>query len=202
MKWGNSRSHQLKLAQWLAGEFSNEQQAQSQPAWFVNLKLWHRPLPFLIDGNYALFAEQAPILKLEQPYRQRIFVIQSATATTPMTVQYYAFKDHQKWRGAGVNPEILNRLTLQDLEKLPGCALAVTSTANRFSAQPDPDTVCQFQVQGKLCQIELGFAVTAQEFLSYDKGIDPQTQKPIWGALIAPYQFQKIEAVAIPQQLS
>lgn len=192
---------EFKLAQWLAGEFSNESQALSQPAWFVNLKLWHRPLPFAIAGNYALFAEQAPALKLEQAYRQRVLVIQPATATEPITVQYYAFKDHLKWRGAGITPEKLNALTLTDLEKLPGCVLLVTATANQFSAQPVPNSVCQFYVQGNLCQIQLGFTVTAQEFFSYDKGIDPKTQKPIWGALMAPYQFQKRQTFAIPSTL-
>ncbi len=192
---------EFKLAQCLAGEFSNESQARSQPAWFVNLKLWHRPLPFAIAGNYALFAEQAPALKLEQAYRQRVLVIQPATATEPMTVQYYAFKNHLKWRGAGITPEKLNVLTLADLEKLPGCILPVTATANQFSAQPVPNSVCQFYVQGKLCQIQLGFTVTVQEFLSYDKGIDPETQKPIWGALMAPYQFQKRQRFSIPSTL-
>jgi len=192
---------EFKLAQCLAGEFSNESQALSQPAWFVNLKLWHRPLPFAIAGNYALFAEQAPALKLEQAYRQRVLVIQPATATEPMTVQYYAFKNHLKWRGAGITPEKLNALTLTDLEKLPGCVLQVTATANQFSAQPVPNSVCQFYVQGNLCQIQLGFSVTAQEFFSYDKGIDPETQKPIWGALMAPYQFQKIQTFSIRSTL-
>ncbi|AFZ43668.1 protein of unknown function DUF1001 [Halothece sp. PCC 7418] len=192
---------EFKLAQWLAGEFSNESQALSQPAWFVNLKLWHRPLPVSIDGNYALFAEQAPALKLEQAYRQRIFVIQPATETKPMTVQYYAFKEHQKWRGAGMNPQILDSLRLQDIEKLPGCALEVITTENKFSAQPFPNSVCQFYIQGNLCQIELGFAVTSQEFFSSDKGIDPETQKPIWGALIAPYQFQKMQGFSVSETL-
>jgi len=197
----NQMSTELKLAQWLAGEFSNESQARSQPAWFVNLKLWHRPLPFLIAGNYAIFAEQAPALKPEQAYRQRILVIQPATPTEPITVQYYAFQDYQTWRGAGINPEKLNHLQLEDVEKLSGCVLSVTPTENQFSAQPFPNTVCQFQVQGNLCQIQLGFAVTAQEFFSYDKGIDPETQKPIWGALMAPYQFQKVQGFPIPETL-
>jgi len=193
---------ELKLAQWLAGEFINENQALLQPAWFVNLKLWHRPLPFSIAGNYALFAEQAPTLKLEQAYRQRVLVIQPATATEAMTVQYYAFQDHAKWRGAGITPQKLDNLTLADLEKLPGCVLEVTLTESQFSAQPVPQSVCQFYVQGNLCQIQLGFTVTSQEFFSYDKGIDPETQKPIWGALIAPYQFQKVQGFAIPASLS
>jgi len=186
------KSTERKLAQWLAGEFSNENQARSQPAWFVNLKLWHRPLPFLIAGNYAIFAEQAPALKREQAYRQRILVIQPATSTEPMTVQYYAFKDHQKWRGAGMNPEKLHPLKLEDIEQLPGCILSVTPTENQFSAHSFSDAVCQ---------IQLGFAVTAQEFFSSDKGIDPETQKPIWGALMAPYQFQKVQAFLFSERL-
>jgi hypothetical protein len=192
---------ELKLTQWLAGEFENQTQALSQPAWFVNLKLWHRPLPFAIAGNYALFAEQAPILKLEQPYRQRVLVIQPATATDPIMIQYYAFKQPQQWRGSGITPQQLESLSLADLEKLPGCVLAVTATENQFSAKPFPNAVCQFYAQGNLCEVELGFAVTAQEFFSYDKGIDPETKKPLWGALLSPYQFQKVQGFTVPSHL-
>ncbi len=184
---------ELKLVQWLAGEFENQAQALSQPAWFVNLKLWHRPLPFSLAGNYAFFAEQAPVLKLEQPYRQRVFVIQPSINYDSITIQYYAFKQAQQWRGCGQTPERLNTLTLADLERLPGCLLAVTSTDGEFSAKPVPNTVCQFSAQGNLCEVELGFSVTEQEFFSYDKGIDPDTKKPIWGALLSPYHFQKVE---------
>lgn len=194
-------SLEFNLAQWLAGEFENETQALSQPAWFVNLKLWHRPLPFSISGNYALFAEQAPKLNLEKPYRQRIFAIQPATATEPITVQYYALKNPQQWRGAGKAPQMLEALTLEDLEALPGCVLQVTATEEQFSAKPIPNSVCQFYAQGKLCQVALGFRVTAQEFFSYDKGIDPETQKPLWGALISPYQFQKVQGFPFPAAL-
>lgn len=38
----------ITLAQWLAGEFENRSQALDQPAWFVHLRLWHRPLPHTI----------------------------------------------------------------------------------------------------------------------------------------------------------
>lgn len=187
----------LKLTQWLAGEFENKTQALSQPAWFVNLKLWHRPLPFFIDGNYALFAEQAPALKLDQPYRQRVFVIQSAMEDDSITIQYYAFQQPQQWRGSGKTPEKLNSLSLADLEQLPGCLLEVTATDNQFSAKPFPNTICQFYAQEKLCEVELGFAVMEKEFFSYDKGIDPETKQPIWGALMSPYHFQKLHSYAV-----
>lgn len=60
------------LASYLTGEFSNQSQAQEQPAWFVNLRLWIRPLPIFTDDSITLFAEQANILQLDQPYRPRI----------------------------------------------------------------------------------------------------------------------------------
>lgn len=186
----------LKLTQWLAGEFENKEQAMSEPAWFVSLKLWHRPLPFLIDGNYALFAEQAPALKLDRPYRQRVFVI---IATDPIAIQYYAFKQPQLWQGSGRNPQQLDSLRLDDLEKLPGCVLQITPTEKEFSAKPLPNAVCQFYAQGRLCEVQLGFTVTAEEFFSDDKGIDPETKKPIWGALMSPYRFQKIQSFTVSE---
>jgi hypothetical protein len=37
----------------------------------------------------------------------------------------------------------------------------------------------------------LGFETTAAEFHSYDKGIDPETGKATWGAIMGPYRYTK-----------
>lgn len=117
--------HTLKtLAQWLAGEFANRSQAIEQSAWF-HLHLWHRPLPQRIQGNLALFAEQANFLYLERTYRQRVILLQE-TEQSHFQVQYLALKQPEKFRGAGANPRQLSELNLTDLELLPGCMLTVT----------------------------------------------------------------------------
>lgn len=182
------------LAQYMAGEFDNQAQARESPAWFVHLRLWQRPVKLLDD--LAIFAEQSNVLKLNQPYRQRLLRLQAHESG--LKVQYYQFKDPNKVKGAGQQPELLDRLTDQDIELLPGCTLNVTvksiAQGFHFVASPPPDSRCAFSVQGSTIQVSLGFEAMPDRFLSYDKGIEPETQQPIWGALIGAYEFEKINS--------
>lgn len=195
----------LTLADYLAGEFDNQEQAIAEPAWFVHVRIWHRPLSLLPDDSLTLFAEQASIVNLNNPYRQRLMRLQVASAD-PQTlqVQYYSFKDPEAVAGAGQKPELLNSLTLEQVELLPGCVLTVTSQdqdgnstcsekPQRFMASPLPDTQCSFIYQGETRYVSLGFEASSTEFLSYDKGIEPTTGKALWGAIMGPYCYTKRE---------
>jgi len=182
-----------QLARWLAGTFENADQARAQPTWFVHLRWWHQPVSESLTGFPALFAEQSPAINLERAYRQRIVSLQT-DASGPTIAQYYALKQPERWRGGGRDRALLAALTPEDLEFLPGCHLDVTFTATdtpTFQARSPQGTRCQFIAGDALCEVQLGFDVTAQEYRSYDKGIDPDTGKPIWGALLGPYRLQR-----------
>ncbi len=208
------------LAEWLAGEFDNQPQAQDQPVWFVHLRVWHRPLPFTIDGHVALFCEQANALYLDKPYRQRV-VILKPTADPQLNPQlnpqldpqrdpqldpqrdpqewqaeYRAFKQPDRVLGAGANPDLLQKVSLEDLEILPGCQLTITYQPDRFKAEPPPDAKCCFQYNGQTRQVILGFEASPNQFWSYDRGVEPETGKLLWGAMMGPYQFQKQRSFA------
>jgi hypothetical protein len=190
-------SELITLASYMAGEFDNEQQAIAEPVWYVHLRLWQRPVPLFTEDSLTLFAEQANIVNLDKPYRPRILRLQSSD-TTPasLEVQYYMLKDIQAIRGAGRNPELLRQLTSDDIEFLPGCNLTVKQqqlapNSYEFSASSATGTPCGFSYQGNSYQVSLGFEATAEEFRSYDKGIDPTTGKAIWGALMGPFRFTK-----------
>lgn len=187
----------ITLASYLAGEFDNQQQAIAEPAWYVHLRLWLRPVPLFTEDSLTLYAEQASIVNLDKPYRPRILRLYTE-ATTPgsLQVQYYMLKDPESLRGAGRHPERLKQLTTQQIEFLPGCLLSVEHTEvssgcyefSAFSTTGDP---CRFNYQGNAYQISLGFEATKAEFRSYDKGIDPETGKATWGALLGPFRFTK-----------
>ncbi len=180
----------ITLAQWLAGEFSNQQQAFDRPAWFVNLKLWHRPIPHRIEGHLAIFAEQANALYPDQAYRQRVLSLRETEGQ--LWVQYYGFKNPGQFQGAGLHPERLQSVTVDDLEHLPGCVLDVERQPDRFIGTMRPGDRCRFQYDGKVGQVILGFEVQDNQFLSGDRGVDPETEKPIWGALMGKYELVKI----------
>lgn len=183
------------LTAYLIGEFDNQAQARESPAWFVHLRLWQRPV-HLFENSLAIFAEQSNVLKLDQPYRQRLLRLQEDDRG--LKVQYYQFKDSSSVRGAGQQPELLDHLTEDAIELLPGCVLqvAVNSTDQgfHFVASPLPDTQCVFSLGGNTIQVALGFEAMPDRFLSYDKGIDPATQQPIWGALLGAYEFEKVRS--------
>ena len=183
----------ITLGRYLAGEFDNQQQAMAEPAWYVHLRLWKRPVPLFTEDSLTLFAEQASIVNLDKPYRPRILRLRQSDATpTSLQVEYYMFKDVTAVRGAGRKPELLQKLTPEQIEFLPGCTLTIKSEqAEQFTALSASDTPCSFTYQGNTYQVSLGFQVTSEELRVYDKGIDPKTGKAIWGALLGPFRFTK-----------
>jgi CpeT/CpcT family (DUF1001) len=187
----------VALANYLAGEFDNQEQASSEPVWYVHLRLWQRPIPPLWSDSLALFAEQSNILNLDQPYRQRIMrVMQGGDEQALLQVQYYMFKDPSVFSGSGSNPALLNALTIDQLELLPGCVLNVTYQQTAFNsylftATPDAQQKCCFTYRGNTIQVSLGFEVAPKEFKSFDKGIDPTTGNALWGAMMGPYCYTK-----------
>lgn len=184
----------VTLAHWMAGEFDNREQAIEEPAWFVHLRLWQRPVPLFGEDSLTLFAEQANVVNPDQPYRQRLIrLMQTGDAEAPLQAQYYAFKDPIAVKGAGLKPEVLKAITLEQLEFLPGCLLQIAHPfgADRLVAQPKPGCECFFSYQGNKAQVQLGFVAGDHTFESYDKGIDIPTQKATWGAVMGPYRYTK-----------
>ena len=190
-------SELITLAHYMAGEFDNQKQAIAEPAWYVHLRLWQRPVPLFTEDSLTLFAEQASIVNLDQPYRPRILRLYlSDTNPAVLQVQYYMLKDLEAIRGAGRNPELLRQLTTEQIQFLPGCTLNVeprqiAPNSYEFSASSATGAPCSFSYEGKSYQVSLGFEATTEEFRSYDKGIDPTTGKAMWGALMDPFRFTK-----------
>lgn len=180
------------LAQCLAGKFDNREQAIAEPTWYVSLTLWQRPTSLFAEDSITLFIEQANSMTLDQPYRQRILRLQ-ATSDSGLQGQYYALKDFAAWKGAASDRQRLQQLTSDHVDMLPGCLLTITCENNQFNANLSLGNQCSFTYQGKTTYVSLGFQASANNFLSYDKGIDPATGQGLWGALMGPFQFSKRE---------
>ena len=183
----------ITLASYLAGEFDNQPQAWQQPAWYVHLRLWIRPVPIFTADSITLFAEQANIINLDRPYRPRILRLRQQET---IEVEFYMFEDITTARGAGQNKDLIRQITPEKIEFLPNCTLKVDSQqlANGkycFETTPVSDEPCSVTYQGSTFQVFLGFKASADELQTYDKGIDPQTGKGTWGALMGAYCFEK-----------
>lgn len=183
----------VTLGKYLAGEFDNQQQALAQPAWFVHLRLWMRPVPIFTEDSITLFAEQANIVKLNQPYRSRILRLREKEN---LEVEYYMFKDMTAFSGASQDKNLLQQITPEQIQFLPDCTLKVavdrySSDRYRFQTSPIKNTPCSFNYQGITYQVFVGFETTDEQLQTYDKGIDPATGKATWGAILDSYRFTK-----------
>lgn len=188
----------LALADYLTGEFDNREQALAEPVWYVHLRLWQKPVPLFPEDSITLFVEQASVVNLEQPYRQRIMrLTEGSNPESPLTVQYYMLKDPKAFSGAAKGDRaLLESLTIDQIDLLPGCVLNVKQQVlderrYQFIATPPPESRCCFTYLGNTIQVALGFEATEHEFLSYDKGIDPATGKATWGAILGPFRYTK-----------
>lgn len=193
-------SPELKaLGTYLAGEFDNQPQAMAEPIWYVHLRLWLRPIPLFREDSVTFFAEQANIVKLDQPYRPRIIRLrQLQNNPASLEVQYYMLKDIKTFQGGGRQPEVLKAMTPEDFVSLPSCTMKINiktqpDLSYEFSAFPNPEQRCTFTYQDKTYQVYLGFEVNQTQLLTYDKGIDPNTGSATWGALLGPYRYGKLQ---------
>ncbi|MBM0743228.1 chromophore lyase CpcT/CpeT [Phormidium sp. CLA17] len=185
----------LSLASHIIGEFENAEQAAAEPIWYVHLRLWQRPVALFGEDSITLFAEQANITNLQNPYRQRLMRLQPASEPFhALQVQYYEFKKPTIVKGAGSDPDLLKSVTFEQINLLPGCILNVSLLeGDRFIAKTPVDTRCCFNYQGKARQVVLGFEASADKYLTYDKGVDLETNQALWGAMMGPYRYTKTQ---------
>ena len=198
------------LANYLAGEFENAAQAAASPAWYVHLRLWQRPVPGLSSSEvFTFLLEQANIISGKPPYRQRILQIRAGDEANQLQGQYFALTSPLTYRGAGRDPSLVKTLSKDELVVLPnsGARIQYQSTTEGYSFQSalKDGELCSFDYGGVRRYVYLGFDIAPQAdtqnaapgdtllLKTYDKGIDPDTGRGLWGALMGPFQMVKQE---------
>jgi len=195
MTIGNlSTSEQIfTLATWLAGDFSNWDQAIANPPFFAHIRVCIRPLPQSLTARGVwLYLEQAYDYSLNTPYRSAMLqLIESSNAEFPIAIANYKLKDANAYFGAAREPQKLNSLTLEHLEPLPGCDMQVQVTEHSFKGQVEPGKKCCVFRNGKNTYLASEFEVTEQTYSSLDRGNDPETDDRIWGSVAGAFEFSK-----------
>jgi hypothetical protein len=207
----NSSTALAHLARSLAGEFDNKPQSLADPAWFLHLRVWNRPLPpHLFAEGYGFFIEQINVATGKSPYRQRVLHIFAQGER--LKGQYYALRDPQAWAGSALAPEQLRQLQQQDLMDLPTCALNITfdPVSSLFRGRLPDETLCSITINGQTSYIYLAFDIggpssppaeslvpSPVQLTVYDHGVDSATGATTWGPKMGPFQLLKTQDFSI-----
>ncbi len=182
------------LARWMAGDFSNQQQAFDNPPLYAHIRVCMRPLPFSLFSEVSLFLEQAYDFMLNSPYRLR--VLNFKLVDDAIELENYKIKDEKKFYGAARNPDKLKDLTLDDLEKLPGCDMTVEWTGKSFKGVVKPGKKCIVVRNDRETYLDNSFEVDEHQLTSMDRGYDPETDELVWGSIAGEFYFTRVQSFA------
>ncbi|MDF5710463.1 MAG: chromophore lyase CpcT/CpeT [Nostoc sp. S4] len=175
------------LARWMAADFSNQEQAFENPPFYAHIRVCIRPLPWELFSGVSLFLEQAYHFMLNQPYRMRVMNL--IESDNHILIEHYTLKEEQKFYGASRDPERLKVLSLDQLEKMPGCNMVVEWTGDSFKGKVEPGKGCIVVRDGKNTYLDNEFEIDAKEFFSLDRGRDLDTDERLWGSIAGPFHF-------------
>jgi hypothetical protein len=185
------------LATWMAGEFSNWEQAIANPPLFAHIRVCIRPLPTLVvdrligeDRGLWLYSEQAYDFEIHRPYRTA--VLQLLHKGDRIEFVNYKLVDPPAYFGASRNPAKLDALQHQDLERQDGCNMLLYRTEhNTFKGAVEPGKKCCVVRKNQSTYLDSEFEIGENTLISRERGRDPETDEHVWGSIAGAFQFQK-----------
>jgi hypothetical protein len=131
---------------------------------------------------------------LNQPYRLRVFKIQ--IVDDHIELEHYKLKNEEQFYGASRNPEKLQALTLENLEKMNGCDMNVVWAGHSFKGEIKPGKACIVFRKDRETYLDNSFEITQEKLISFDRGRDPQTDELVWGSVAGPFEFYPTQSFA------
>lgn len=177
------------LAAWMASDFSNQQQAFDNPPLFAHIRVCMRPLPLNVLAGVGFYLEQAYDFQLHRPYRAR--GMRLLVENDHIRIENYTLKNPELFYGASRDGDRLAQLTSDQFEKTPGCDMIVRWTGHSFKGSVEPGQACMVERNGRLTYLDSEFEIDQHQFISWDRGRDPDTHEHVWGALAGPFHFQR-----------
>ena len=183
-------SHSTDIASLLrlmAADFSNQEQAFENPPFYAHIRVCMRPLPIELLSGSSLFLEQAHDYTLNDPYRIR--VLKFVEKDGHIEIEHYQVRDEAKFYGAARDINLLQTLTIDQLEKLSGCSMIVEWMGHSFKGRVEPGKACVIIRKGETTYLDSAFEIDDQQLLSLDRGRDPETDEMVWGSVAGPFRF-------------
>jgi CpeT/CpcT family (DUF1001) len=184
----------IKLARWMAADFSNQAQVFENPPFFAHIRVGMRPLPWQLLAGVSLFLEQAYDYALHEPYRLR--VLKLVVVDGHIEIENYLVSDEAEFYGGSRQPENLKLLTADRLTKLAGCSHIAEWTGHSFSGYVQPGKACIVHRKDQDTYLASTFEIDADRFSSTDRGCDPITDEQVWGSVAGPFEFVRVASFA------
>ncbi len=188
-----SDSLMMKLASWMAGDFSNYQQSFADTKNFAHIRIFFRPLPFEFFEGIGFYSEQTYDYDLWTPYRQGIHRV--VDRGEEIYIENYSLQDAYLYAGAGHNLDILKTISPDKIERRHNCSMVFRWEGNLFRGGVEGNK-CLIEKYGKSTYLISDVEVTETTWMSLDRGMDINTHEQVWGSEHGPLKFDKRQSFA------
>lgn len=185
----------ILLCQWMAGDFSNRQQAFAHPQQFAHIHIFFRPLPFDFFNGIGFYSEQVYDHDLWTPYRQGIH--QVITRGDDIYIENYSLIDSIRYAGAARELSILNTITPDDIARRQHCGMVFRREGKMFRGSVEPGNRCLIEKKGCMTYLISEVEITENTWFSLDRGMDIDTHKQVWGSTSGHLRFEKCQSFAL-----
>jgi CpeT protein len=174
-------SDSILLARWMAGDFSNHQQAAAEPQHYAHIRIFFRPLPFEFFNAIGFYSEQVYDYDLWSPYRQGVHKLVDRGEDT--YIENYSLKDAMLYAGAAREPEILQTMIF-------------SRDGEIFRGRVEPGNQCLIERNGAMTYLISDVEIGEHTWVSLDKGMDINTHEKVWGSAFGMLKFEKVASFA------
>jgi hypothetical protein len=172
---------------YLVGRFDSTAQAKKDPSFFeIQVETCRVEVPAL--GPRVLYIEQAQMAALNQPYRQRLYVLEAGEdPATQVVSRVFEFKTASKYIGL-CSKEPAPMISAAQTEEKAGCAVRMAWDGAQFVGGT-VDKGCPSTLSGATYATS-EVTLRADGFTSWDRGYDA-ADKQVWGAVKGGYIFDR-----------
>jgi CpeT protein len=184
----------VTLASWMAGDFSNAQQAHDNAKDFAHIHVFFRPLPFDFFSGIGLYSEQVYDYDLWRPYRQGVHRL--VDQGDQIYIENYSLQNPIFYAGAARELSLLSTITPEVIERRVHCSMVFRREGDRFLGAVEPGNRCLIEKKGCQTYLDSYVEVTETTWVSLDRGLDINTHQQVWGSEFGPLRFTKRESFA------
>lgn len=183
----------LNLCRLMAGDFSNYKQASANPKDYAHIRIFFRPLPFEFFQGIGFYSEQTYDYSLWSPYRQAVHRL--VDQGEQIYIENYSLKDSYLYAGAGHNIDILKTITPGCIQRRHNCSMVFRWEGDLFRGKVEGDK-CMIEREGKQTYLVSEVELSDANWISWDRGLDPDTHEQIWGSTHGALIFEKKQSFA------
>ncbi|MFW5739779.1 MAG: chromophore lyase CpcT/CpeT [Myxococcota bacterium] len=182
------------LAAYLAGRFDSEAQSQQDYSYYP-IQLIMCPVDMPDVGERVLYVEQAVMSSPNQPYRQRLYVVEPLDPPATRAVSK-VYELHNPGQAVGWCDDLDSlSLTAADVSEKEGCGVEMEWMGDHFEGGT-VGTDCVSTHQGASYTTS-EVVITDEQLTSWDRGYDDQGNQ-VWGATKGPYVFDRKTPLELP----